>query len=153
MFLIEKNLSHYLEGKKAKIKCGKLPTIEANQHQIVQLFPNLIENSLKCNNSTERKVTISVFEENEYLVLKVEDNGIGINPEYHKTIFEIFNRLHNQSEYKGSGVGLAICNKIISNDGGYMELISVESAGSIFMVNLKVKDFATEEVGIFERVI
>ncbi|MFK7773381.1 MAG: ATP-binding protein [Saprospiraceae bacterium] len=152
LFLIETNLSHYLEEKNANIKYGKLPTIEANQHQMVQLFQNLIENGLKYNNSTEPKVTISVFEENEYLVFKVEDNGIGINPEYHKTIFEIFKRLHNQSEYKGSGVGLAICNKIVSNHGGYIELISVENVGSIFMVNLKVKIFKTEGVEVFEEV-
>lgn len=113
--ILQKKSVHYLEGKKVRIKYGKLPTIEANQHQMVQLFQNLIENGLKYNNSTEPKVTISIFEENEYLILKVEDNGIGINPEYHKTIFEIFKRLHNQSEYKGSGVGLAICNKIVSN--------------------------------------
>ena len=152
LFLIEKNLSHYLEEKNANIKYGKLPTIEANQHQMVQLFQNLIENGLKYNNSTEPKVTISIFEENEYLVFKVEDNGIGINPEYHKTIFEIFKRLHNQSEYQGSGVGLAICNKIVSNHGGYIELISVENVGSIFMVNLKVKVFETDEVGVFEKI-
>ena len=150
LFLIEKNLTHYLEEKKANIKYGKLPTIEANQHQMVQLFQNLIENGLKYNNSKDPKVTISVFEENGYLVFKVEDNGIGINPEYHKTIFEIFKRLHNQSEYEGSGVGLAICNKIVSNHGGYVELISVENVGSIFMVNLKVNVFETAEV--FERV-
>lgn len=152
LFLIEKNLSHYLEEKKANIKYGKLPTIEANHHQMVQLFQNLIENGLKYNNSSEPKVTISVFEENEYLVLKVEDNGIGINSEYHKTIFEIFKRLHNQSEYQGSGVGLAICNKIVSNHGGYIELISVENVGSIFMVNLKVKVFEAEEVEVFEEI-
>ncbi|MFK8006039.1 MAG: ATP-binding protein [Saprospiraceae bacterium] len=152
LFLIEKNLSHYLEEKNAHIKYGKLPTIEANQHQMVQLFQNLIENGLKYNNSTEPKVTISVFEENEYLVFKVEDNGIGINPEYHKTIFEIFKRLHNQSEYQGSGVGLAICNKIVSNHGGYIELISVENVGSIFMVNLKVKVFEAAEVEILEEI-
>lgn len=148
LFLIEKNLSHYLEEKNANIKYSKLPTIEANHHQMVQLFQNLIENGLKYNNSVEPKVTISVFEENGYLVFKVEDNGIGINPEYHKTIFEIFKRLHNQSEYQGSGVGLAICNKIVSNHGGYIELISVENVGSIFMVNLKVKIFQAGEVEV-----
>lgn len=150
--LQEKNLSRYLEEKKDRIKYGKLLTIEANQHQMVQLFQNLIENGLKYHNSTEPKVTISVFEENDYLVLKVEDNGIRINPEYHKTIFEIFKRLHNQSEYKGSGVGLAICNEIVSNHGDYLELISVENVGSIFMVNLKVKVFATEEVKVSEEI-
>jgi len=149
LFLIETNLSHYLEEKNATIKYGKLPTIEANQHQMVQLFQNLIENGLKYNNSNRPKVTISVFEENDYLVFKVEDNGIGINAEYHKTIFEIFKRLHNQSEYQGSGVGLAICNKIVSNHGGYIELISVENVGSIFMVHLKVKVLEATEVEVF----
>ncbi len=152
MFLIEKNLTHYLDEKHAFIKCGKLPIIEANEHQMVQLFQNLIENGLKYNHSDEPKVTISVFEENEYLVFKVEDNGIGINPEYHKTIFEIFKRLHNQSEYQGSGVGLAICNKIVSNHGGYIELISVENVGSIFMVHLKVKVLEMENVVLLEEI-
>lgn len=150
LFLIEKNLTHYLDEKNANIKYGKLPTIEANEHQMVQLFQNLIENGLKYNTSDEPKVTISIFEEDEYLVFKVEDNGIGINPEYHKTIFEIFKRLHNQSEYQGSGVGLAICNKIVSNHGGYIELISVENVGSIFMVHLKVNVLEREEIKTLE---
>ena len=108
---------------------------------------------MKYNNSKEPKVTISVFEENEFLVFKVEDNGIGINPEYHKTIFEIFKRLHNQAEYQGSGVGLAICNKIVSNHGGYIELISVENVGSIFMVHLKAKVLQKEEeVEVLEEI-
>ena len=152
LFLIEKNLTYYLEEKNATIKYNKLPIIEANQHQMVQLFQNLIENGLKYNNSDEPKVTISIFLENEYLVFKVEDNGIGINPEYHQTIFEIFKRLHNQSEYQGSGVGLAICNKIVANHGGHIELISVENVGSIFMVNLKVKILEEAEVGILEEI-
>lgn len=143
--LIEKNLIHYVEEKNATIKYDKLPVLEANHHQMVQLFQNLIENGLKYNNSENPKVTISVFPEGEYLVFKVEDNGIGINQEYHKTVFEIFKRLHNQSEYQGSGVGLAICNKIVTNHGGYIELISVENVGSIFMVHLKPKHEVVEE--------
>ena len=137
--LIEKNLTFSLEEKNATIKYGQLPTIEANEHQMVQLFQNLIENGLKYNVSKDPKVTISVFEELGYLVFKIEDNGIGINADYHKTIFEIFKRLHNHADYQGSGVGLAICNKIVANHGGHIELISVENVGSIFMVNLKVK--------------
>ncbi len=152
LFLIEKNLIHFLEEKNAYIKYGKLPTIEANHHQMVQLFQNLIENGLKYNNSDEPKVTISVFEENDNIIFKVEDNGIGINPEYHKTIFEIFKRLHNQSQYQGSGVGLAICNKIVSNHGGHIELISVENVGSIFTVYLKVKILERDEIEVLEEV-
>ena len=150
MFLIEKNLTHYLDEKNATIKYNPLPTIKANHHQMVQLFQNLIENGLKYNNSSEPKVTISFFKEAEFLVFKVEDNGIGINPEYHKKIFEIFKRLHNQSEYQGSGVGLAICNKIVSNHEGHIELISVENVGSIFMVHLKVKIFDNEPLEIMK---
>ena len=150
LFLIEKNLIHYLEEKNATIKYSPLPTIKANHHQMVQLFQNLIENGLKYNNSESPKVTISVFKEEEFLVFKVEDNGIGINPEYHKKIFEIFKRLHNQSEYQGSGVGLAICNKIVSNHDGHIELISVENVGSIFMVHLKVKIFEKEPLEIMK---
>jgi len=151
--LVEKNLSNFLDEKNAEVKYGKLPKIEANHHQMLQLFQNLVGNGLKYNNSEEPKVTISVFEEDEYLVFKVEDNGIGISPEYHKTVFEIFKRLHNQSEYQGSGVGLAICNKIVSNHGGHIKLISVENVGSIFMVHLKVKILGnkTEDVEILEE--
>ncbi len=150
LFLIEKNLSHHLKEKGATIKYSTLPIIEANHHQMVQLFQNLIENGLKYNVSNQPKVTISMFQENEYLVFKVEDNGIGINPEYHKTIFEIFKRLHNQSEYQGSGVGLAICNKIVTNHGGFVDLISVENVGSIFMVHLNVVIHNFEPVEMLE---
>lgn len=139
ILLIEKNLQNYKDENNAVIKYEELPIIEANQHQILQLFQNLIENGLKYNISPSPKVTISFFKEEDYLVFKVEDNGIGIDSQYHKTIFEVFKRLHNHSEYQGSGVGLAICNKIVSNHGGHIELISVENVGSIFMIYLKVK--------------
>lgn len=137
--LIKKNTSNFVKEKNAIIKYEALPIIEANHHQMVQLFQNLIENGLKYNNSDQPKVTLSFFKEGDYVVFKVEDNGIGINPQYHKSIFEIFKRLHNQADYQGSGVGLAICNKIAVNHDGHIELISVENVGSIFMVHLKVK--------------
>jgi len=146
MTLIEKNLSIYLTEKNANIKYGKLPVIKANHHQMVQLFQNLIENGLKYNNAPEPKVTITCFSENGFLVFKVEDNGIGIDPEYHKKVFEIFKRLHTQAEFTGSGVGLAICSKIANNHGGKIELISVENVGSIFMVNLDVEIIDHESI-------
>ena len=69
----------------------------------------------------------------------IKDNGIGISPEYHKTIFEIFKRLHNQSQFQGSGVGLAICKKIVDHHHGNIWVESEEDKGSTFFIELKTR--------------
>ncbi len=100
--------------------------------QIEQLFRNLVENAIKYNTSERPVVNISVREKWEEYLFMVEDNGIGISKEYHNRIFTMFQRLHTEPEYPGTGVGLAICKRIIENHNGKIWVRSEEGKGSTF---------------------
>ncbi len=134
---VEKNLFFYKETKNAVIKYHDLPTILVNQNQMLRLFQNMVENGLKYNKSNTPLVHITFYQKNEDLIFKVEDNGIGIAPAYHEQIFEIFKRLHSQAKYTGSGVGLAICKKIVESHNGSIHLESQEGKGATFYIRLK----------------
>lgn len=96
-----------------------LPTkLTCVKSQMIQLFQNLIENGIKYNRSSRKKISISVVESKKNYCFKVIDNGIGISKEFQVQIFELFKRLHNNDEFNGSGVGLSICKKIVENHQG-----------------------------------
>jgi PAS domain S-box-containing protein len=126
-----KNLRINILEKNALITNGELPTVIADEGQMVQLFQNLIGNSLKfCK--TSPKVHISVKEEKEYFQFSVKDNGIGIDPQYFTRIFQIFQRLQLREEYGGTGIGLSICKRIVERHGGKIWVESELGKGSIF---------------------
>ena len=137
--LVEKNLLFYKETKDAVIVYENLPVILANTNQMTQLFQNIIENGLKYNSSAIPTVKISHEIKDESVLFIIKDNGIGISSDYHKTIFEIFKRLHNQSQFQGSGVGLAICKKIVDNHFGEIWVESEEGRGSTFYIELNTQ--------------
>lgn len=121
-----------LRERNGKILCDSLPTIEGQKVWIRQLFGNLIDNGLKFNKSQNPTVWIACEEHwNEY-VFSVKDNGIGIDEENHEKIFKIFQRLHTQEEYQGTGAGLAICKKIVEYSGGRIWVESAPGVGSTF---------------------
>ena len=122
-----------IEEKKLVVTFKEIPEIFAARSPIHQLFQNLISNAIKYQhpNSTT-KINITCIESNENWLFAVEDNGIGIDPEYFKKIFVIFQRLHNKDEYSGTGIGLAICKKIIDNHNGKIWVESVYGKGSTF---------------------
>ena len=123
----------------AAIQFSNLPKVQVAPGHMNMLFSNLIGNALKYNKNAHPKVKVDFMEnENDY-IFSVADNGIGIAPRYTEQIFEIFKRLHSSSEYEGTGVGLAICNKIVSNYGGKMWLHSELGTGSIFYFSLSKK--------------
>ena len=154
-FLLENakiDLAEIIEEKKAIIENDVLPTLDVISFQIQQLFINLIGNSLKYskeNNTPIIKINYSIViakdEEflpnthHEYHKITVEDNGIGFDQEYAKKIFILFNRLHNKNEYKGTGIGLAICKKIVENHKGFIFAKGVINKGSIFSIYLPVE--------------
>ena len=154
-FLLENakiDLAEIIEEKKAIIENDVLPTLYVISFQIQQLFINLIGNSLKYskeNNTPIIKINYSIViakdEEflpnthHEYHKITVEDNGIGFDQEYAKKIFILFNRLHNKNEYKGTGIGLAICKKIVENHKGFIFAKGVINKGSIFSIYLPVE--------------
>lgn len=137
-----------VEEKKAVIKATNLPTIQGNYFQIGQLFSNLISNSLKF--TKERpviKISSSVISRDQlpltervifnetYFQIVFEDNGIGFENEYKELIFSLFQRLHGkQSEYAGTGIGLALCKKIMDMHNGFITADGKPGKGATFMV-------------------
>lgn len=109
-----------------------LPNLNSDYSRIKQLFQNLIENGLKYNNSDLRKVTIEFLEQKNTIHFFIKDNGIGMKAEYYDQIFEMFQRLHNDSAYEGTGIGLAICKKVMIQLGGKIEVESEVGKGSVF---------------------
>ena len=133
------NLNALIEENSAVITCHQLPTVVADKRQMVQLFQNLIGNAIKFRKPEKSpEIDISMVEDKEKkeYILKVADNGIGIEKEYTGKIFEIFKRLHTIDMYKGSGIGLAIVKRIIDGHGGYIWVKSKYGNGSTFYFTL-----------------
>ena len=127
-----------LNETNAKISHNGLPTVKADPSQIAQVFQNLIDNSLKYKSSNPPTINIiAEKKENEWL-FSVSDNGIGIDMQYKDRIFLMFQRLHTQSEYPGTGIGLAICKKIIERHKGKIWVESKAGKGSTFYFTIPV---------------
>ena len=121
----------------AEIRYNELPTILGNRSDIRSLFQNLIENALKYRHpGVEPKIEISVDNEKQHWKFTISDNGIGISPEHHERIFEIFQRLHLKNEYSGTGIGLAHCRKIVDQYSGKIWVESNGMNGSNFYFTL-----------------
>jgi len=135
------DLNFEISNKKAEIIVEpNLPRLKIQKTSAYQLFQNLISNAIKYNESQPPIVRISVEKDKpKFWVISVKDNGIGIEPEYQKDIFEIFRRLHGNDEYDGTGIGLALCKKIVNKYGGSIYLESEIGKGSTFLVHLPKK--------------
>jgi PAS domain S-box-containing protein len=130
------NLKMVIDEKNVVIKYDKLPMVWADPSKIRQLFQNLITNAIKfCEQNPVIKITGK--KEGKKITFCVEDNGIGIAPEYQERIFEIFKRLHTRDQYPGTGIGLAICKKIVSQYGGEIWVESALNKGSKFYFTYK----------------
>jgi PAS domain S-box-containing protein len=121
-----------IDEMKATIVVGELPGIRANRTQLFQLFQNLIGNALKYHTGESARVEIEGKEEADHFTFSVRDNGIGIKPIFFEKIFVLFQRLHHKNEYSGTGIGLAICKKIIDKHGGRIWVESEPGKGSCF---------------------
>jgi two-component system, LuxR family, sensor kinase FixL len=128
-----------INNKRAHIDVDELPTIKGIPFQLRQLFQNLISNALKYSKpGIEPDVHILCSKENNEYEIEVKDNGIGFNVEYANKIFQVFQRLVTKQEYEGTGIGLALCKKIVENHGGVIEGHSKEGEGSSFIIRLPV---------------
>jgi PAS domain S-box-containing protein len=129
---IKLDLEATIKEKEAEILCDNLPTIKAQKVWIHQLFTNLIDNGLKFNDSPSPRVWVAYEERWADYVFSVKDNGIGISEKDKGKIFDVFQRLHTQEEYPGTGAGLAICKKVVESYGGRIWVESHLGSGSIF---------------------
>jgi light-regulated signal transduction histidine kinase (bacteriophytochrome) len=116
----------------AEISCDDLPVVVGDRSQLVQLMLNLIGNSIKYRSAEAPRIHVSAKRQDEEWVFAVRDNGIGIAPRFHERIFEIFQRLHDQREYLGTGIGLAVCRRVVHRHGGRIWVESEMGAGSAF---------------------
>ena len=131
------NLKINIEETDANILCIEMPTVPSVQSLLIQLFQNLIGNAIKFRRPSGRPIIlISAEEKTDHWVFSVEDNGIGIENNDIERIFTIFQRLHKRSEYEGTGIGLAICSKIVTQLGGRIWVESVKGQGSTFSFTL-----------------
>jgi len=134
------NLRIAIKENNANIKCDKLPTIFGDGSQLVQVFQNLIGNAIKFHGEKSPEINISSIRKNGNCEILVKDNGIGIDPQYKDRIFLIFQRLHNREDYPGTGIGLAICKRIIERHGGAIWVESQIGEGSTFHVSVPAKE-------------
>ena len=132
------NLKVTLEESDAAVACGPLPTVMADKMQIGQLFQNLIGNAIKYHGDEPPRVQVSAEQKGKEWVFSVRDNGIGIDPQYAERIFVIFQRLHTREEYPGTGIGLAICKKIVERHGGRIWMESQLGSGATFYFTIPV---------------
>jgi len=136
----KKNLATSIEETAAEILAADLPAVRANSVPLVHLFQNLISNALKYRSGQTPRLEISAKEDGDYWRFAVQDNGIGIPKEFQSQIFGIFKRLHNRSEYPGTGIGLAICQKVVEQYGGRIWVESEPGYGSTFFFTLPRDD-------------
>ena len=115
-----------------------LPKVMADSTQMVQVFQNLIINGIKFHGEDTPKIHISAEKKESEWIFSVQDNGIGIDPQYSERIFEIFKRLNSRDRYPGTGIGLAICKKIVERHGGYIWVESELGKGSTFYFTLPI---------------
>jgi signal transduction histidine kinase len=129
------NLDHSLREQKATVTYDEMPEVIANESQMTQLFQNLLSNALKYKGNLPPLIHVGAEDDGDEWTISVRDNGEGINPEYKDHIFGVFKRLHGR-EVSGTGIGLAICRKIVENHGGHIWVESDGKNGSNFRFTL-----------------
>jgi PAS domain S-box-containing protein len=129
-------LQPLIHENNAMVTRGDLPAVSADANQIMQLFHHLIDNAVKFRGTEPPRVHIDAQQDEDQWVFSVRDNGLGIDPQYFDRIFKIFQRLHKGDEYPGTGIGLAICKKIVERHGGRIWVESEPGEGATFYFTL-----------------
>ncbi len=135
---VRTNLQGRIEESHAMIESDDLPDVMADEIQLMQLFQNLIGNALKFHGASPLRIRIQAKRDHEMWRFCIEDNGIGLAPQFAERIFSIFQRLHTRDEYPGTGIGLAICKRIVERHGGRIWVESSLGVGARFYFTLPV---------------
>jgi PAS domain S-box-containing protein len=134
-----RNLEFAIEDAGAVItRPDNLPVVQGDAGQLEQLFQNLLSNALKFSSDAAPQVNIALDRQDDHWVISISDNGIGIAPEHTERIFAIFQRLHSIDEYEGTGIGLAVCKKIVERHHGSIWVESTPGEGTTFFFSLPV---------------
>jgi PAS domain S-box-containing protein len=150
---VKNDLNELIEETKTVIQADNLPVVDIIPNQFIQVLSNLITNAIKFRKSDINPVitinaliipaaeikTQVVLITNKYWKIQVSDNGIGFDQTYADRIFELFQRLHGRSEYEGTGIGLAICKKILQSHDGFIEAIGIPDVGATFNLYLPIR--------------
>lgn len=140
------NLKTSIDESHALVTSDPLPMVPADESQLGQVFQNLIGNAIKFQNGETPQIHVGAERHNGEWVFSVRDNGIGISQEYYDRIFQIFQRLHRKEEYKGTGIGLSLCKKIILRHGGRIWLASEPGKGTTFYFTIPAEREVNQHV-------
>ena len=145
--LVVSDLAVAIGDSNASVTRDDLPQVRGDPTQLRQLFQNLIANGIKFHRPDEApRVHVSATREHGAWLFSVNDNGIGIEPQYQERIFALFQRLHTRADYPGTGIGLAICKKIVERHGGHIRVNSTPGRGTTFWFTLPIVRSAQEAV-------
>jgi light-regulated signal transduction histidine kinase (bacteriophytochrome) len=131
------NLRLAIEESGAVVTHGELPTVQADEVNLQQLFQNLVANALKFRGTEAPRVHVEARRVDDAWEFSVADNGIGIDPRHHEDVFVIFRRLHGRERYPGTGIGLALCKKIVEHHGGSIWVTSEPGRGATFHFTIR----------------
>ena len=134
------NLRIAIEESQAEVSLDSLPVVQGDPAQLAQLFQNLIGNALKFRGEKPPRIHIRAESNGKFCTLAIEDHGIGLDPKFGDRIFAIFQRLHTRNEYKGTGIGLALCKKIVERHGGRIWVESQPRKGATFYFTLPLEE-------------
>lgn len=134
------NLRVAIEESGADVTSDELPAVMGDETQLVQLFQNLLDNAIKFRGEERPRIHVGVERQDGGWLFSVSDNGIGLDSQYAERIFVIFQRLHGRTEYGGTGIGLAVCKKIVERHGGGIRVESEPGEGSTFYFTLRATE-------------
>jgi signal transduction histidine kinase/CHASE3 domain sensor protein len=144
------DLDATIRQSNALVECETLPTVVADERQLAQLFQNLLGNALKFRTDETPHIRLRAEQQQGMWLFTIEDNGIGIDPQHAEKIFILFQRLHSRQKYDGTGIGLAICKKIVERHGGRIWVESEPGKGSTFKFTLPVTQPAANNIALHE---
>jgi light-regulated signal transduction histidine kinase (bacteriophytochrome) len=139
-------LSSTISEADAVIHVDNLPTVAVERTQVVQIFQNLISNAIKYRGKNNPEIHISVERVVDSWIFSVQDNSIGIEPQYADSVFDMFSRLHTRRKFPGAGMGLAICKRVVTLHGGSIWVESTPGLGSVFLFTLPAIKVKGEKV-------